>query len=92
MSEPMPIALIVIFSIHLIVFLCLYVKRKRAYHLYAASAFLWLILYQVSRLWWGEMTLFGYSAHVCFRLAAWLTTGLGLLMYLRSTRLFSRES
>jgi len=91
MSEPVTIALIVIFAIHLAVFLHLYVKRRRTYHLYLAGAFVWLILYQVSRLWWNEMTLFGYSAPAFFRLAAWLMTGLGLLMYIRFRQLSSKR-
>lgn len=90
MSEPVAIALIVIFAIHFIVFLLLYFKHRRAYFLYAVGAFVWLALYQVTRLWWSEITLFGYSAHACFRLAAWLTTGLGLVMYLRHRRLSSK--
>ena len=91
MSDHVTIALIVIFAIHLTVFLHLYVKRRRPYQLYLAGAFVWLILYQVSRLWWNEMTLFGYAAHDCFRLAAWLTTGMGLLMYIRFRRLSSKR-
>jgi len=92
MSEPVTIALIIIFAIHLIVFLHLYVKRRKTYQLYLAGAFVWLILYQATQLWWHEMTLFGYSAHACFRVAAWLTTGLGLLMYIRFRRLSSKRS
>lgn len=91
MSGPIRIALIVIFSIHLIVFLYLYVRRRNAYFLCVASAFMWLVLYQVARLWWVDVTLFGYSAGTCFRLAAWLTTGFGVLVYLRNKRLLSRE-
>ena len=92
MSDPVTIALIVIFAIHLIVFLHFYVKRRRPYQLYLAVAFVWLILYQVTRLWWNEMTLFGYAAHTWFRLAAWLTTAMGLLMYIRFRRLSSKRT
>ncbi len=91
MPEPVTISLIVIFAIHLIVFLHLYVKHRRPYQLYLAGVFVWLILYQVTRLWWNEMTLFGYAAHTWCRLAAWLTTAMGLLMYIRFKRLASKR-
>ena len=91
MSKSVAIALIVIFAIHLFVFLYFYVKRRRPYQLYMAGAFVCLILYQATRLWWSEMTMFGYAAHAWFRLAAWLTTGMGLLMYIRFRRLSSKR-
>lgn len=90
MSEPFTITLIVVFAIHLIAFIYLYLKRRAPHNLILASAFIWLILYQVTRLWWGGMTVFGYSAQNCFRLAAWITTGLGLLLFIR-LKLVSRK-
>lgn len=83
MSKPFAIALIVIFSIHFIVFLGLYIRHKRTYHLYLAGAFVWLILYQVMRWWWVDVAWFGYSAHVLFRVAAWVTTGIGMVLFIR---------
>ena len=83
MPEPITIALIVVFVIHFIAFFYLYLKRGRAHLLCMAGAFGWLILYQIIRLWWFNAMLFGYSVQSYFRLAAWITTGLGVILFIR---------
>lgn len=82
MSKPIAISLIVIFCIHFIVFIHLYIKRKRIHDLFLAGAFIWLILSQAMGLWGVDLALYGISAHALFRTAAWITTGMGLLLYL----------
>lgn len=83
MPKLFSIALIIVFIVHFLVALKLYLKRKRAHTFFLMSSFLLLIIYLVTRLGLCDLELFGYHIHAYFRITAWITTIIGLLLYVR---------
>ena len=83
MPKLFSIGLIIVFIVHFLVALKLYLKRKRAHAFFLMCSFLLLIIYFVTRLLWFDLELFGYHVHAYFRIAAWTTTALGLSLYVR---------
>jgi hypothetical protein len=81
----------VVFIIHFLVFLFLYVRHRRNYYLFIMISFVLLTSYAAMRIWWYDITLFGHFAHSYLRLAAWVFTGLGLLLYLRFKLISARQ-
>lgn len=83
MSKLFSIGLIIIFIVHFLVALKIFMKRKRAHSFFLMVTFLLLIIYLVTRWVWFDLSLLGYHVYAYFRIAAWITTGLGVLLYLR---------
>lgn len=52
-----------------------------------ASTFMLLIINQISRIWWPDLTLYGHFVHSYFRFGAWITTGLAVIFYIRFKRM-----
>ena len=83
MPKSFAIGLITIFILHFGVTLSLYVRRKRTHYVYFMGTFLLLVLYLAVRFWWNDFMLFGHFGYTYFRVASWITSGLGLLLYVR---------
>ena len=84
MTDILPVALIVIFMIHLVVFAYLFFKHKKVYHLFFCAAFICLIAGQIVHAlcpgqWPGDRAAISW-----FRYGAWLCTGIALIAYIRS--------
>ncbi len=83
MSQSLTFGLMAIFIIHFLAFLYLYIKNRRTYYVYLMISFVLLTSYLAMRFWWHDFMLFGHFAYSYLRIAAWVFTGLGLLLYLR---------
>ena len=74
------IGLLGIFTIHLIVFLRLTVKRRKSYYALAAFSFFLLILSLLLHLWMPALELGGRKVYWYLRVGGWLTAGLSVLL------------
>lgn len=77
-------ALMVVFGIHLLIFGCLAVLRRKAHHFGFALTFVLLILATAFRLWWpqaqwGEIP----WATIC-QMGGWLATAFSIVFMIRA--------
>jgi hypothetical protein len=91
MSHAFTIGLMAIFILHFLVILHLYVRHRRNYYVFLMISFVLLTFYVAMRIWWHDLMLFGHFAHTYLRIAAWVFTGLGLLLYLRFRLICARQ-
>ncbi|MGD8835372.1 MAG: hypothetical protein PVJ84_09350 [Desulfobacteraceae bacterium] len=91
MPKSFAIGLIIVFISHFGVFLSFFVRRKRVHYIFLMGTFLLLALYLVVRFWWGDFTLFGHFGYTYLRVASWITSGFGLLVYVRFRFVVARE-
>ena len=90
MTQHIPIFLLIIFSIHLVVFLRLTFRHKRSDFLLAAIAFLAMVLSSSLRLWRPEMDLAGYDPYAWLRILAWGATAAAAIQFVRHRAKFRK--
>jgi 4-amino-4-deoxy-L-arabinose transferase-like glycosyltransferase len=74
MTQHIALFLLIIFSVHLLIFLRLTFKHKRSQFLLAAIAFLALVVSNALRLWRPQLDLAGHNPHIWLRFVAWIAT------------------
>jgi len=83
MPRPVSISLIIVFLAHFFVFLIMGLRKKNNQYFCLTCVFLLLTIYLVLRLWWPDFMLFGHSAYVYFRIAAWFFSAMAMFWYVR---------
>ena len=83
MTQPGLTILLLIFTIHLVVFSRLAIKYKKDYQRMGALTFALLVLGYMLRIRWPDIQLGGHSIHTYLRGAAWVTSGWTLLLFLQ---------
>ena len=91
MSKLLSIVFIIVFCIHFIVFITLYIKRNKPHFLTSAGAFFFLTLYQGVRSWLPELMLLGHRVYIYLRIAAWIATATALLFYVRFRKAAAKD-
>ncbi len=84
MPQYITIFLLILFSVHLLIFLCLTFKHKRIQFLLATIAFTALALSNALRLWRPGMILAGYNPHAWLRFMAWSASAGSAALFIRN--------
>jgi 4-amino-4-deoxy-L-arabinose transferase-like glycosyltransferase len=84
MTQHLALFLLIIFSVHLLIFLRLTFRHKRSQFLLATIAFLALVLSNALRLWRPQLDLAGHDPHVWLRCMAWIATTGSVVLFVRN--------
>ncbi len=83
MPQYITIFLLILFSVHLLIFLRLTFKHKRIQFLLATIAFIALTLYNALRLWRPGMILAGHNPFIWLRFMAWSASAGSATLFIR---------
>ena len=84
MTQYITVFLLILFTIHLLVFLRLTFKHKRIQFLLATIAFTALALSNALRLWRPGMILAGHNPFAWLRLMAWSSSAGSVALFIRN--------
>ena len=82
MSKAFLVFLLILFGIHLTIFLWLAVQYRKSYHILAAITFVLLLISTGVRLACPEVHLGPYPLFACIKYTAWLATAAAVISYL----------
>lgn len=84
MTQHFALLLLIVFTVHLLIFLRLTFRHKRSQFLLAAIAFLALVVSYALRLWRPQLDLAGHDPHFWLRCMAWTATMGSAALFIRS--------
>jgi 4-amino-4-deoxy-L-arabinose transferase-like glycosyltransferase len=90
MTQNVALFLLIVFTVHLLIFLRLTFRHKRSYFLLAAIAFLALVVSNALHLWRPQLDLAGHDPHVWLRVTAWIATAGSAVLFLRGKFKFKK--
>jgi asparagine N-glycosylation enzyme membrane subunit Stt3 len=83
MTQHLALFLLIIFSVHLLIFLRLTFKHKRSQFLLATMTFTALALSNALHLWRPGLDLAGHDPHAWLRFMAWCATAGSVVLFIR---------
>ena len=83
MNPPFSAFLLIVFFIHLLVFLRLALRSNHGYQWMGVVTFVLLITGTIQRFWWPDLHLADRELFPLVQAAAWLASGVTLLLFLR---------
>lgn len=92
MTQYLAIVLLIIFSVHLLIFLRLTLKYKRSQFLLATMAFTALAISNALRLWRPGLDLAGHNPRTWLRLMAWSASTGSVTLFIRDKVKGSRKN
>jgi 4-amino-4-deoxy-L-arabinose transferase-like glycosyltransferase len=84
MTQHLALLLLIVFTVHLLIFLRLTLRHKRSQFLLATIAFLALVVSYALRLWSPHLDLAGHDPHVWLRSMAWVATAGSAVLFVRN--------
>jgi hypothetical protein len=91
MPEWLILSLLVVFVIHLALFVRLALKKKEGYYWLVSTTFFLLVLSFSSRLWFESIIIFGIPVYWFPRIAAWMCTAVAVTFAIRR-KMFSHRT
>jgi hypothetical protein len=76
--------LLIVFTVHLLIFLRLTFRHRQSQYLLATIAFLALVVSSALRLWRPQLNLAGHDPHIWLRIMAWSATLGSAVMTIRN--------